>query len=62
MLFFVGGEPMSCFDDLMDGYMLVILHYLFFLTVNMVKFRNFKTAFKTVPFEVEARRFEQTRK
>lgn len=62
MLFFVGGEPMSRFDDLVDGYMLVILHYLFFLTVKMVKFRNFKTAFKTVPFEVEARRFEQTRK
>ena len=44
------------------GSFLVILHYLFYLSVNMVKYRNFATAFKAVPFEVEARRFEETRK
>ena len=44
------------------GIFLVIVHYLFYLTVNMVKFRNFKTAFTAVPFEVEARSYEKTRK
>ena len=75
--FFVFGRTMYCkekMEKLPDheflhiaqfrkyGNVLVILHYLFYLSVNMVKFRNFETAFKAVPFEVEARRFEQTRK
>jgi hypothetical protein len=41
------------------GSFLVVLHYLFYLSVNMVKFRNFGEAFKAVPFEVEAREFEE---
>ena len=42
------------------GSILVIMHYLFYLLVNMMKYGNFATAFKAVPFEVEARRFEET--
>jgi len=44
------------------GSFLVVLHYLFYLSVNMVKFRNFGKAFQNVPFEVEARKFEEERK
>jgi hypothetical protein len=44
------------------GSFLVVLHYLFYLSVNMVKFRNFGKAFENVPFEVEARKFEEERK
>ncbi len=75
--FFVFGRTMYCrgkMEKLPDheflhvaqfrkyGSFLVVLHYLFYLSVNMVKFRNFGTAFKAVPFEVEARRYEETRK
>jgi len=41
------------------GTFLVITHYLFYLIVNLIKYRNFGKAFKEVPFEVEARRFEE---
>jgi len=41
------------------GRFLVLLHYLFFLGVNMLKYRNFAKAFEAVPFEVEARKFEK---
>jgi len=44
------------------GSFLVVIHYFFYLLVNMVKFRNFGKAFQQVPFEVEARRFEESRK
>lgn len=40
------------------GRFLVLTHYLFYLTVNLVKYRNFGKAFSFVPFEVEARNFE----
>lgn len=43
------------------GTILVVMHYLFFLSVNMIKYRNFGKAFQFVPFEVEARKFEQYR-
>ena len=42
------------------GKFLVILHYLFFLTINGIRYRNFGRAFQAVPFEIEARRFEKT--
>jgi len=41
------------------GSFLVVLHYLFYLVVNMVRYRNFGMAFKAVPFEIEARGFEK---
>ena len=42
------------------GSFLVTLHYLFYISVNMLKYRDFGKAFKAVPFEVEARSFEVT--
>lgn len=75
--FFVFGKTMYCrgkMEKLPDheflhvaqfrkyGSFLVVLHYLFYLTVNMLKFGNFGAAFKAVPFEVEARRFEESHK
>lgn len=41
------------------GKILVVLHYLFFLVVNMVRFGKFARAFEAVPFEVEARKYEK---
>ncbi len=40
------------------GSLLVILHYLFYLSVNLMKYRDFKKAFVAVPFEIEARNYE----
>ena len=44
------------------GKILVIMHYLFFLTVNLIRYRDFGKAFKSVPFEKEARDFEEKSK
>jgi hypothetical protein len=44
------------------GSILVVMHYLFYLSFNMIKYRNFGKAFQNVPFEVEARKFEENRK
>jgi len=75
--FFVFGRTMYCRGKLEKlptheflhvaqfrkyGSFLVVLHYLFYLAVNLVKFRNFGKAFQQVPFEVEARKFEESRK
>jgi hypothetical protein len=38
-----------------------VLHYLFYLSINMIRYRNFGKAFQFVPFEVEAREFEKAR-
>jgi len=43
------------------GSFLVILHYLFYISINMIKYRDFGEAFKAVPFEDEAREFEKSR-
>lgn len=71
--FFVFGRTMYCRNKMEKlpkheylhvaqfrkyGSFLVLLHYLFFLTINMIKYRNFGKAFKAVPFEVEARKYE----
>ncbi len=75
--FFVFGKTMYCrgtMGKLPDheflhvaqfrkyGSFLVVLHYLFYLSLNMLKYRNFGKAFQQVPFEVEARKFEALRK
>ena len=41
------------------GVVLVLLHYLFFLILNMIKYGKFAKAFEAVPFEVEARKYEK---
>ena len=40
------------------GSFLVVMHYLFYLSVNMLKYRDFGKAFQFVPFEIEARDFD----
>ena len=40
------------------GTILVLLHYWFYITINLLRFWNFKKAFQQVPFEQEAREFE----
>ena len=75
--FFVFGKTMYCknkMEKLPDheylhvaqfrkyGSFLVVLHYLFYLSLNLIKFRNFGMAFQAVPFEVEARAYEKSRK
>lgn len=74
--FFVFGKTMYCkgkmeklpFHEFLHiaqfrkyGNFLVILHYLFFISLNMLKYRNFGLAFEAVPFEVEARNFEKSK-
>jgi len=39
---------------------LVVLHYLFYLSVNILRYRNFAKAFQAVPFEIEARDYERS--
>ena len=41
------------------GSFLVVFHYLFYLSINLVKYRNFGKAFRSVPFEIEARNYEE---
>lgn len=36
----------------------VVLHYVFHITTHFCRHRNLRTAFREVPFEVEARAFE----
>lgn len=75
--FFVFGKTMYCknkMEKLPDheylhvaqfrkyGSFLVVMHYLFYLSVNLIKFRNFGKAFQSVPFEVEARAYEKSQK
>lgn len=72
--FFVFGKTMYCKNTMKAlprheflhvaqfrkyGSFLVVLHYLFYLTLNGIKFRDFGKAFKAVPFEIEARKFEE---
>lgn len=74
--FFVFGKTMYCRNKMEKlpnheflhiaqfrkyGSFLVVMHYLFYLIVNMVKYRNLGHAFEAVPFEVEARNFEHSR-
>lgn len=40
------------------GVFLVLIHYIFYINLYLLKYRNFKKAFSAVPFELEARRFE----
>ncbi len=37
----------------------VLLHYLFYEGKNYIRYRNFGKAFSEIPFEVEAREFEE---
>lgn len=75
--FFVFGKTMYCRNAMTKlpkheflhiaqfrkyGSFLVILHYLFYLSKNGLKYRNFGKAFQAVPFEVEARKFEEDQK
>ena len=39
------------------GVVPVVLHYLFYLTINLIKHGDFGKAFMAVPFEVEARKY-----
>ena len=39
------------------GTIIVILHYVYFIIKNLIKYRMFSTAFQEIPFEVEARKF-----
>jgi hypothetical protein len=72
--FFVFGRTMYCKGELEKlpqheflhvaqfrkyGRFMVIMHYLFYLTINLFKYRDFGKAFTEVPFEVEAREFEK---
>ena len=41
------------------GYFLVIVHYLWHLVINSIRFRNIADAFLNIPFEQEARSFEK---
>lgn len=43
------------------GIVLVIFHYLFYLIMNLFKYRNFGKAYLAIPFEVEARDFEKSK-
>jgi hypothetical protein len=73
--FFVFGRTMYCRNKMEKlpkheflhvaqfrkyGSFLVVVHYLFYLTINLVRYRNFGKAFVEVPFEIEARIFENT--
>jgi hypothetical protein len=42
------------------GTILVILHYLLYLSLNLIRFWNFKKAFIAIPFEIEARSYEES--
>jgi hypothetical protein len=74
--FFVFGKTMYCsgtMDALPDheflhiaqfkkfGKVLVVLHYFFYLMLNMLRYRNFGAAFQAVPFEIEARDYAKKR-
>ncbi len=74
---FVFGKTMYCRNSLTEiprheylhiaqfrkyGSLLVLIHYTFYLTVNFLRYRNFGKAFRMVPFEVEARDFEESSK
>lgn len=73
--FFVFGKTMFCRNKMEKlpaheylhvaqfkkyGIVFVLLHYLFYLAVNMIKYRDFGKAFVGVPFEVEARKYEES--
>ena len=75
--FFVFGNTLYCKSNMQKlpkheflhvaqfrkyGSFLVIVHYLFFLSLNIIRYRNFGKAFVEVPFEVESRKFEALRK
>ena len=40
------------------GTVRVLLHYVYHISKNLFRFRNFGKAFRQVPFEIEARDFE----
>lgn len=40
------------------GILLVMLHYFFYVTINIFRYRDISKAFSQVPFEIEARNFE----
>jgi hypothetical protein len=42
------------------GTFLVILHYLFYLSKNLIRFGDFKKAFTGIPFEIEAGSYEES--
>ncbi len=73
--FFVFGKTMFCKNKMEKlpkheylhiaqfrkyGMFLVLLHYNFYITINMLKYWNFGKAFNKVPFEIEARNFEKS--
>jgi hypothetical protein len=75
--FFVFGKTMYCRKSLQKlpdheflhivqfrkyGTFLVILHYLFYLSKNLILFGNFRKAFTGIPFEIEARSYEESLK
>ncbi len=75
--FFVFGKTMYCRGGMQKlpnheflhiaqfrkyGTFLVILHYLFYLSKNLIIYRNFKKSFTGIPFEVEARSYEESLK
>lgn len=41
------------------GIAISTFHYIYHITINMFKLKNFKKAFENVPFEVEARCYEK---
>jgi hypothetical protein len=73
--YFVFGRTMYCRGKMLNlpkheflhvaqfrkyGSFLVLMHYLFYLIINLIRYRKFGKAFAEVPFEVEARLFEKT--
>ncbi len=72
--FFVFGKTMYCNNNMIKipkheflhvaqfkkyGIFLVTLHYLFYISVNFIRYRNLGKAFSQIPFEIEARNFEK---
>jgi len=71
--YFVFGKTIYCRDKFVKmpnheylhlaqfkkyGIILSTFHYLFYIAINMFKYKNFKNAFENVPFEIEARNYE----
>ncbi len=72
--FFVFGKTMYCNNNMVKipkheflhvaqfkkyGIFLVTMHYLFYISVNIIRYRNLGKAFSKIPFEIEARNFEK---
>ena len=72
--FFVFGKTMYCKNKMTElpkheylhiaqfkkyGTFLVVMHYVFYILKNYIKYRHFGKAFEAVPFEIEARAYEK---